>query len=190
MDIELVLTVLRLGVCGTFVGHGLVALLGLEAHKWGKHLSAGGWPRSLHPLLFAGIGSLDILVGLVIVLGSPPPLVLAWAACWACCAALIRPLAGEPLLATVERSSNFCAPLALLLLSHSHSLPPLADLSGVWDALEGVPGMDGVWGVWEAVEGVEVGGGMDAVRVVGGMVGGVGVAVVVMRVVKRVVGYD
>jgi len=57
----------------------------------------------------------DILVALVVLI-KPNKYVLFYAIFWAFATALIRPISGEPFLEFIERSANWAAPLALLLL--------------------------------------------------------------------------
>lgn len=105
--------ILRVGVFGLFLGHGLVALQGNPA--WIPYLAAVGFSEERAPLLMRMIGGLDLIVAFVI-LCKPIRTVLLWAALWAFATAVVRPVAGLPLLTFVERSANWAAPLALLFL--------------------------------------------------------------------------
>ena len=109
--------VLRLGVFGTFLGHGVFALMGKQA--WIKYFLAVNIPEPAAQTLLPLIGIADILVA-VFVLFKPLRIVLGWAVFWAFITALIRPISGEPIWDFIERSANFMAPLALLIL---YSLP-------------------------------------------------------------------
>lgn len=106
--------VLRIAVAGEFVGHGVFALQGKKA-----------WIDWIHQLTGAEIGiaaTLLLLIGLtdlfvaLIVLVRPIRAVVLWAAFWGFWTALVRPLVGEPIWDFIERSANWGAPLALLLL--------------------------------------------------------------------------
>ncbi len=106
--------ILRISVAGEFIGHGLLAIGGKK--DW------IGWivqlihvrPEHATTLLLV-IGLSDLLVALI-VLARPLPFVLLWAAFWGFWTALVRPIVGVGWLDFVERSTNWGAPLALLLL--------------------------------------------------------------------------
>jgi hypothetical protein len=106
---------LRIAVAGEFAGHGMIALLNLNA-KW------AGWIQYFLPVshdaavtLLFWVGVADLLVALL-VLVRPIKVVLLWAALWGFWTALMRPIVGELIWDFVERSANWGAPLALLLL--------------------------------------------------------------------------
>ena len=105
---------LRLGVAGCFIGHGAFGLIGKSA--WLPYFAAMGispeWGWRLMPL----VGALDVAVGIVALL-SPRPAALAYAAVWATWTALLRPLAGENPLETLERAGNYGVPIAFLILA-------------------------------------------------------------------------
>ena len=61
------------------------------------------------------VGALDILMAIIILL-RPVRILLLWMAFWGFWTALVRPLVGLPIWDFVERSANWGAPLALLLL--------------------------------------------------------------------------
>jgi hypothetical protein len=61
------------------------------------------------------VGISDVIVALV-VLARPINAVLLWAVFWGFWTALVRPLVGAGWLDFVERSANWAAPLALLLM--------------------------------------------------------------------------
>ncbi|MBI2142584.1 hypothetical protein HYU15_03825 [Candidatus Woesearchaeota archaeon] len=96
--------ILRVGIFGTFLGHGVFALQG-------KHGFSEATAASLLPM----IGVLDITVA-VLALLWPIRIVLIWAAFWGFSTALIRPISGEPIWDFVERTANWAAPLALLVI--------------------------------------------------------------------------
>lgn len=105
--------VLRIGIAGAFIGHGIFAL-GVKT-AWFKYFTAVGISESLAQTLMPLIGTLDVAVGLS-VLVFPLQWVLLWAATWGFITALIRPIGGDPIWDFVERSANWAAPLALFFL--------------------------------------------------------------------------
>jgi hypothetical protein len=102
---------LRVGVAGEFVGHGLLAV-------YGKAQWIGWISQMLHvdtglaTTLLLLVGLSDILVAIIVLL-KPINAVLLWAAFWGFWTALVRPLVGESVLDFIERSANWAAPLAL-----------------------------------------------------------------------------
>ena len=108
-----VIWILRIGIFGTFLGHGIYALSKKAA--WLPYLSTIGFSSEMSQHLMPIIGVLDILVALVVLI-KPNKYVLIYAVFWAFATAIIRPISGEPFLEFVERSANWAAPLALLLL--------------------------------------------------------------------------
>jgi len=114
MDSKIVLWILRLGVAGEFIGHGVFALQGkADWIKWIGELT--GASVEIAVILLTLVGVIDILVALV-VLVRPVKLVLLWAAFWGFWTALVRPLVGMPIWDFVERFANWSAPLALLFI--------------------------------------------------------------------------
>lgn len=102
---------LRIGVAGEFIGHGLLAIGGKK--DW------VGWisqmihvNNSTATTLLLVIGITDLIVALI-VLVRPIHWVLLWAAFWGFWTALVRPLVGQSALDFIERSANWAAPLAL-----------------------------------------------------------------------------
>lgn len=104
--------ILRIGIFGTFLGHGILAIGVKEA--WLKYLNFVGFNDSA-ALIMQLIGYMDIVVALF-ALFFPLNIILIWATIWAFATALIRPITGEPIWDFVERTSNWAAPLALLFL--------------------------------------------------------------------------
>jgi hypothetical protein len=102
---------LRIGVAGEFVGHGLLAV--------GKKADWVGWISQMIHVDTATATTLLVLVGIVdvvmalIVLFKPIRPLLLWMAFWGFWTALVRPLVGQSWLDFVERSANWAAPLAL-----------------------------------------------------------------------------
>ena len=105
--------ILRIAVFGTFLGHGVFALLGKQS--WIPYFISVGISETNAIVLLPLIGVLDILVA-VSALIKPMRAVLIWATLWAFATALIRPISGEPIWDFVERTANWAAPLALLYL--------------------------------------------------------------------------
>lgn len=106
--------VLRVGVFGEFLGHGIFALQGKAAWiGWIGELT--GADPVLSAQLLTAVGVFDILVALI-VLFNPIRLVLLWAIFWGFWTALVRPIVGESFWDFIERSANWAAPLALLIL--------------------------------------------------------------------------
>ena len=114
--------ILSLCVAGTFIGHGLIAVMGGEP-KWYNFLAVAGIGRQVGGPLMRAIGTMDIAVGICAVLW-PHEGLLVWAALWGLATALVRPLAGESPLAAVERCGNFLPAVAFLVVNteHDHSL--------------------------------------------------------------------
>jgi hypothetical protein len=105
--------ILRLGIFGSFLGHGVFAL-GVK-QSWLPYFTAVGMSESLGATLLPLIGIMDIIVALM-ALFYPLRVVLVWATVWGFWTALLRPIAGEPIWDFVERWANWAAPLALLAL--------------------------------------------------------------------------
>lgn len=102
---------LRIGVAGEFLGHGLLAI--------GGKASWLGWIGDMLKVdvatattLLTLIGITDVIVA-IIVLVKPLKPVLLWAALWGFWTAILRPIVGESFLDFIERFANWAAPLAL-----------------------------------------------------------------------------
>ena len=106
--------VLRIGVAGEFIGHGMFALQGKQ--QWIDWFSKFGISDAgLAAQLLLLVGLSDVFLG-VLVLLKPVRIALLWMAFWGFWTALLRPLVGMPVWDFVERWANWSAPLALLLL--------------------------------------------------------------------------
>jgi hypothetical protein len=105
----------RLGVFGTFMGHGIVAI-GVNP-KWIPLLTSFGFSEEQAVFLMPLIGILDIIVAMIILI-YPIRIVLYWAVFWAILTALSRPISGESFLEFFERSSNWGLPLVLLMMKY------------------------------------------------------------------------
>ncbi len=105
---------LRIAVAGEFIGHGVFALQGKK--DWVGWFAQFGITdvTTATQLLFL-LGVVDITLG-ILILFKPVRLVLLWMVFWGFWTALLRPLVGMPVWDFIERSANWGAPLALLLL--------------------------------------------------------------------------
>ena len=114
MNKNLVSWILRIGVAGEFIGHGLLSIGGkADFAKW-IGMILGTDPQTSLTLLW-WIGAFDLVIAIIVLL-RPIPAALLWAAFWGFWTALVRPLVGESLWDFVERWANWGAPLALLYL--------------------------------------------------------------------------
>ncbi len=105
---------LRIGVAGEFVGHGLLAIGGkADWTGWISQLIHVNTATATTLLLFIGIS--DVCVALIVLVKPIRPILL-WAAFWGFWTALVRPIVGQSVLDFVERSANWAAPLALFYL--------------------------------------------------------------------------
>ena len=106
--------VLRIGVAGEFVGHGLLAIGG-KADWVGWIQKFGVADPVLAKQFLLAVGIIDVVAACVMLL-RPFPAILLGATFWAFWTALVRPIVGVGWLDFVERAANWAAPLALLLL--------------------------------------------------------------------------
>lgn len=105
---------LRIGLFGTFLGHGIFALQ-LKPRFLEMLTAFIGVTGSAATTLMYTIGVIDIVVA-ILALIYPFRLMLMYAAVWGFLTALARPIAGDPIWDFVERWSNFAVPLALLYI--------------------------------------------------------------------------
>jgi predicted permease len=105
--------VLRIGVFGVFLGHGVFALEGKQTFVEMIQSMVPVDAAAATSLLFA-VGVVDILVAFSVLL-KPQKVVLIYATIWAFMTALARITAGDPVWDFVERAANWTVPLALLL---------------------------------------------------------------------------
>lgn len=108
--------VLRVGVFGTFLGHGLLAIS--TKSTWIAYLMTVGFSREQAMDVMPMIGYLDVIIAIWVLL-KPNKFVVGWAIFWTFTTATIRPLSGEPFLEFVERAANWATPLALYILLYS-----------------------------------------------------------------------
>ena len=106
--------ILRIGVAGEFIGHGLLAIEGKKDWiGWISQLIHVDAPTATTLLLLIGIS--DLVVALIILI-KPMPWIVLWAAFWGFWTALVRPIVGVGWLDFIERFANWAAPLALFYL--------------------------------------------------------------------------
>jgi hypothetical protein len=104
---------LRIGASACFIGHGAFGVITKSA--WLPYFAVVGIPPDLAYALMPVVGTIDIVMGIAVLL-SPRPIVLLYMSVWALWTALLRPLAGETVFETMERAGNYGVPLALLLV--------------------------------------------------------------------------
>lgn len=109
--------ILRVGVAGEFIGHGLLAIGGKKDWVgWISQMTHVGNSTAAALLLLIGIS--DLILALI-VLVRPIRWLLLWMAFWGFWTALVRPLVGVGWLDFIERFSNWAAPLALFYFYRS-----------------------------------------------------------------------
>ena len=103
--------ILRIGVAGEFLGHGVFAIQGkADWIKWVSQLT--GLDASSATMVILVVGLMDVLMA-ALVLWKPIRPLLLWMAFWGFWTALVRPLVGMPIWDFIERFANWAAPLAL-----------------------------------------------------------------------------
>ena len=103
--------ILRIGVAGEFIGHGVFAILGkADWIKWTEQLT--GLNPGTATMFMTIVGLTDIVLALIVLFKPIRPLLL-WMAFWGFWTALVRPLVGLPIWDFIERFANWAAPLAL-----------------------------------------------------------------------------
>ncbi|MDI9309274.1 MAG: DoxX-like family protein [Limnohabitans sp.] len=108
----------RLGVFGTFLGHGIVAVT--VNPKWIPLLTYVGLTELQAIQIMPFIGYLDIIVA-VLILFYPNRYIINWAIFWAFLTAIIRPISGQSILEFIERSANWVLPIILMITIKSPS---------------------------------------------------------------------
>lgn len=103
--------ILRIGVAGEFIGHGLLAIEGKKDWVgWIGQMIGVDTATATTLLLIVGIA--DVVLALIVLVKPIRPLFL-WMALWGFWTALVRPLVGLGWLDFIERAANWAAPLAL-----------------------------------------------------------------------------
>lgn len=103
--------ILRIGVAGEFLGHGVLAIIGKPQWvEWVQELTGLG--ASTSETVMLAVGVLDVLLA-ILILVKPVRVALLWMAFWGFWTALVRPLVGESIWDFIERFANWAAPLAL-----------------------------------------------------------------------------
>ena len=116
----------RIGIFGTFFGHGIIAV-GVNP-RWIPLLTTVGFSTEQAIFLMPFIGTMDIIVA-IIILVYPVRGIIIWAAVWAFLTALSRPVSGELFVEFVERSANWCLPLALLIIQYNPKNNPILKIN-------------------------------------------------------------
>lgn len=114
---------LRIGLFGTFVGHGVFALQGeTDWIVWIADFT--GWNAALATQALFSIGIMDIAVGFILLI-RPVRIVLLWAILWTSWTAIMRilPFIGDPIWELMEKLINPAAAIALLYLRELPSAP-------------------------------------------------------------------
>lgn len=105
--------VLRLSVAMCFIGHGAWGII--TKPIWANYFAVFGIGRSTAFKLMPLVGSVDILLGMMMLI-YPVRAIAGWLVIWGLVTAMLRPLSGEPFAEFIERAGNYGAPLALLVL--------------------------------------------------------------------------
>lgn len=106
--------VLKIGIFGEFVGHGVFAVQGKK--DWVAWFSNFGiHDTALATQILFIIGVIDICLA-ILILVKPIRLVILWMVFWGFWTALLRPIVGLPIWDFLERWANWAAPLALFLM--------------------------------------------------------------------------
>lgn len=113
---QTIILVLRLGVFGTFLGHGINAVL--VKPNWIPLITAFGFTKEFAQQVMLYIGILDIAVALCAII-YPKRGIFFWAFFWAFLTALSRSISGEPIIEFIERASNWAVPLTLFIIKRN-----------------------------------------------------------------------
>ncbi|MBS1661032.1 MAG: hypothetical protein JST68_08280 [Bacteroidetes bacterium] len=125
--------ILRIAAAMCFIGHGAFGII--TKPIWCNYFAVFGIGKDLAYTLMPIVGSVDIILGLIL-LFYPIRAIPAWLVAWGIVTASLRPLSGEPFAELIERAGNFGAPLALLILG---SKAGQNFLSGLWSKLDPNP---------------------------------------------------
>jgi len=113
-ELKWVKLILRVGISGTFLGHGILAV-GVNI-VWLPFFTTIGIGVEEGKILMPIIGVLDLLIS-IMVMFRPIKAILIWAIFWTFLTALMRPLSGTDIWPFIERFSFWAAPMALLVLN-------------------------------------------------------------------------
>lgn len=113
MNKSIIDLILRIGVFGTFLGHGILAIQVNAA--WLPYLTTVGFSIEVAKFVMPVIGGIDIILAIWVLI-KPNKYILFWMVLWGFLTALIRPISGGSIIQFVERAANWAAPLALLYL--------------------------------------------------------------------------
>jgi hypothetical protein len=104
---------LRLAVCGAFVGHGASGAV-MAKPAWFNYFGALGVSQATVEAnrLITLVGGFEIALGVLALLMPLQPVLLFMTA-WKVLTELLRPAAGEPWWEFIERACNMVAPFAL-----------------------------------------------------------------------------
>jgi hypothetical protein len=105
---------LRIAAAMCFIGHGAFGII--TKPIWCNYFAVFGIGQDLAYTLMPIVGSIDIMLGLTMLL-YPLRVIPGWLVVWGFITAMLRPLSGEPFWEFIERAGNFGAPLALLVLA-------------------------------------------------------------------------
>ncbi|MEP6466424.1 MAG: hypothetical protein ABJB05_08960 [Parafilimonas sp.] len=106
---------LRIASALCFIGHGSFGII--TKAVWCNYFAVFGIAHNTAITLMPYLGTIDICLG-VLILFYPLRIIVAWLVVWGFITALLRPLSGEPFAEFIERTGNYGAPLALLLLTY------------------------------------------------------------------------
>ena len=109
---------LRVVTAMCFIGHGAFGIITKEI--WTHYFGVFGIGHDTAYAMMPYVGVIDICLGISLLI-YPTRIVLGWLFAWGLTTAFLRPLSGEPFAEFIERTGNFGAPLALLLLTSQQS---------------------------------------------------------------------
>lgn len=115
---HLVSWILRIAISGTFFGHGYLAFKVNEG--WIHYITYWGFSYEAATYIMPVIGMIDFFVAVAVII-KPFRYILWWAFIWAFATALMRWVADANIIAFIERTANWCVPLALLFLQRNRS---------------------------------------------------------------------
>lgn len=105
--------VLRIGVAGAFIGHGVLAVKGnAEWVGWIEKITHVSHPTATTLLLFAGLFNLILAMSILV---KPIRPLLMWMTFWGFLTAILRLLISLSVWDFIAVSANWAAPLALYL---------------------------------------------------------------------------